>query len=167
MKWINYSRYTGEDFGIDADDLLRALSDFLLQSGFNAQYMQFSEWNEHTLEELKNAIQRALEEGKLFSNENLRQMMEQLEGLSPEQLEQLVNNLVQKLVDEGHITMDDPQNNPQHVGGQAGMGPQSKIKFFSLWRMIRDRLLGIDEAITLLPQRDMRIAEMKQRCKTV
>jgi hypothetical protein len=41
--------------------------------------------------------------------------------------------------------------------------PQSKIKFFSLWRMIRDGSLGIDEAITLLPQRDMRIAEMKQR----
>jgi hypothetical protein len=41
--------------------------------------------------------------------------------------------------------------------------PQSRIKFFSLWRMIRDRSLGTDEAITLLPQRDMRIAEMKQR----
>src|SRR5271156_1235280 len=41
--------------------------------------------------------------------------------------------------------------------------PQSKIKFFSLWRMIRDRSLGIDEAITLLPRRDMRIAEMKHK----
>ena len=48
--------------------------------------------------------------------------------------------------------------------------PQSKIRFFSLWRMIRDGSLGIDEAITLLPQRDMRIAELKQRienCATV
>ena len=32
---INYSKYTGEDFGISAEDLLQALSDFLLQSGFN------------------------------------------------------------------------------------------------------------------------------------
>ena len=39
MKWIKYSRYTGEDFGVDADDLLKALSDFLLQSGFNNPYM--------------------------------------------------------------------------------------------------------------------------------
>ncbi len=39
MKWINYSNYTGEDFGIDAEDLLKALSDFLLQSGFNNPYM--------------------------------------------------------------------------------------------------------------------------------
>ena len=37
MKWIKYSRYTGDDFGIGAEDLLRALSDYLLQSGFNAQ----------------------------------------------------------------------------------------------------------------------------------
>src|SRR2546421_9700114 len=48
--------------------------------------------------------------------------------------------------------------------------PQSKIKFFSLWRRIRERSLGIDEAISLLPKRDMRIAEIKQRmpkCVTV
>ena len=60
---IKYSRYSGEDLGIDAEDLLQALSDFLLESGFNTQYMQFSEFNEHTLEDLKNAIQRALEQG--------------------------------------------------------------------------------------------------------
>jgi hypothetical protein len=41
--------------------------------------------------------------------------------------------------------------------------PQSRIKFFSLWRMIRDGSLGIDEAITSLPRKDMRIAKMKQR----
>ena len=69
---IKYSKYTGEDFGIGAEDLLQALSDFLLQSGFNTQYMPFSEWNEHTLEDLKKAIQQALEQGDLFDNENLR-----------------------------------------------------------------------------------------------
>ena len=29
MKWIRYSKYTGEDLGIDAEDLMQALSDFL------------------------------------------------------------------------------------------------------------------------------------------
>ena len=51
MKWVHYSRYTGEDMGIGAEDLLQALSDFLLESGFNNQYMPFSELNEHTLED--------------------------------------------------------------------------------------------------------------------
>ena len=30
MRWIKYSRYTGEDLGIEAEDLLKALSDFFL-----------------------------------------------------------------------------------------------------------------------------------------
>ena len=76
MKWIHYSRYTGEDLGIGAEDLLQALSDFLLESGFNTQYMPFSEWNQHTLEDLKKAIQQALEQGKLFDTERAEEMMQ-------------------------------------------------------------------------------------------
>jgi len=82
MKWIKYSRYTGEDFGIDSEDLLQALSDFLLESGFNTQYMPFNEWNSHSLEDLKNAIQQALEQGKMFPDDRLQQMMDQLQNLS-------------------------------------------------------------------------------------
>ena len=72
MKWVHYSRYTGEDLGIGAEDLLQALSDFLLESGFNTQYMPFSEWNQHTLDDLKQAIQQALEQGKLFDRRRSR-----------------------------------------------------------------------------------------------
>src|ERR671926_87864 len=98
---IQYSRYTGEDFGISAEDLLQALSDFLLQSGFNSQYMPFSEWNEHTLEDLKKAIQQALEQGKLFQDDQLQEMMERLQNLSQQQMDKLLDNLIQKMVDEG------------------------------------------------------------------
>ncbi|HEY1336013.1 MAG TPA: hypothetical protein VGF59_00820 [Bryobacteraceae bacterium] len=70
MKFIRYSKYNGEDMGIGAEDLLQALSDFLLESGFNTQYMPFSEWNQHTLEDLKKAIQQALEQGKLFDDQS-------------------------------------------------------------------------------------------------
>ena len=48
MKSVCYSRYTGEDLDIGAEDLLKALADFLLQSGFNTQYSQFHEWNQNT-----------------------------------------------------------------------------------------------------------------------
>src|SRR5579872_2327183 len=108
MKWIKYSRYTGDDFGIDSEDLLQALSDFLLQSGFNTQYMPFSEWNEHTLEDLKRALQQALESGKLFDNDALQEMMERLQNMSPEQFDQLLDNLIQKMVNEGQITIEEP-----------------------------------------------------------
>src|SRR5713226_2397639 len=119
MKWIKYSRYTGDDFGIGAEDLLRALSDYLLQSGFNAQSMRFSEFNEHSLEELKRAIQQALENGQLFSDEQLEKMMEQLQAMSEEQMQ----------IDEGHITVEEPGNQQQKAPGRAGNGPEGKVKF--------------------------------------
>ena len=34
--------------------------------------MPFSEWNQHTLEDLKQAIQQALEQGKLFDDDACR-----------------------------------------------------------------------------------------------
>ena len=121
---IKYSKYTGEDFGIDAEDLLQALSDFLLESGFNTQYMPFSEWNEHTLEDLKKAIQQALEQGDLFDNEQLQEMMERLQSMSPEQMDQLLENLVQKMVDEGQITIEQPADAAGGTG--AGSGPRQQ-----------------------------------------
>jgi Ca-activated chloride channel family protein len=123
MRFIKYSKYTGEDFGIDAQDLLNALSNFLLQSGFQAQ---FSEWNSNDLEQLKEAIQRALESGELFPKDQLERMMEQLQAMSQEQLDQLLENLVQKLVDEGHLTVDEMD---QPRPGQGGFGPESRVKF--------------------------------------
>ena len=126
MKWIKYSRYTGEDMGISAEDLLKALSDFLLESGFNTQYMPMSEWNSHTLEDLKKAIQQALEEGKLFDQEALQEMMERLQQLSPEQMDKLLGNLIQKMVDEGQITIEEPANQP---AAGSGAGKDSKVKF--------------------------------------
>jgi len=128
MKWIHYSRYTGEDMGIGAEDLLQALADFLLQSGFNSQYMPFSEWNEHTLEDLKNAIQQALEQGKLFSDDRLQEMMERLQNMSPEQVDKLLENLIQKMVDEGQITIEEP-GDPQAAAPGVGDGKDTRVKF--------------------------------------
>ena len=128
MRWIRYSRYTGEDLGIDANDLLQALSDFLLESGFNTQYMPFSEWNQHTLEDLKKAIERALEQGDLFNDESRREMMERLQSLSPEQLDKLLDNLIQKMVDEGQITVEEATEQQASRPG-VGNGKDSKVKF--------------------------------------
>src|SRR6516162_289905 len=128
MRWIRYSRYTGEDLGIDANDLLQALSDFLLESGFNTQYMPFSEWNQHTLEDLKKAIERALEQGDLFNDESRREMMERLQNLSPEQLDKLLDNLIQKMVDEGQITVEEATEQQASRPG-VGNGEDSKVEF--------------------------------------
>src|ERR1700735_3085225 len=109
MKWISYSRHTGDDFGLSAEDLLKALSDFFLQSGFQNQYMGFSEWNQHTLEDLKDAIQRALEQGEMFDPNESQRIQEALENMSPEQMDQMLDRLVQKLADEGYINTEQQQ----------------------------------------------------------
>jgi len=122
LKRISYSRYTGDDLGVGAEDLLKALSDFFLESGFHNQYMGFSEWNEHTLEQLKEAIQRALERGEMFDNDRAEQIRQQLESMSQEQLDQLLDKLVQKLADEGYINVDEPQAET----GKGGNGNSDK-----------------------------------------
>ncbi len=125
---VRYGKYTGEDLGISAEDLLQALSDFLLQSGFNSQYMPFSEWNEHTLEDLKRALEQALESGKLFDNDAMQEMMERLQSMSREQMDQLLDNLIQKMVNEGQISIEE-NGNPQAPQPGAGNGRDGKVKF--------------------------------------
>ncbi len=117
MSCVKYSRYTGEDLGIGAEDLLKTLADFFLESGFQSRYMQFNEFNRHTLEDLKKALQHALEEGELFNDDQAQRMMQQLEGMSQEQLDQLLDRLVQKLVDEGYLNVAEQENAQSGPGG--------------------------------------------------
>jgi len=116
VKSIRYGRYTGEDFGLSTEDLLKALADFFLNSGFDNPYMRFSEFNEHTLEDLKRALEDAILNGEMFDPERAEQIRQRLESMSGEEIDQLLNRLVQKLVDEGYINTE-PQN-----GGRGGEG---------------------------------------------
>jgi Ca-activated chloride channel homolog len=146
MKWVKFSKYTGDDFGIDANDLMQALSDFFLQSGFNNPYMQFQEWNQQSLDDLKRAIQEALENGQLFPDDQMQQMLEKLAAMSPEQLEQLLENLVQKLAEEGLISTqqaDDTEGKGKGQGreGQARFEVTDKSLDFLGFKTLKD-LLG-------------------------
>jgi Ca-activated chloride channel family protein len=123
MKWIKYSKFTGEDLGIDAEDLLKALSDFFLQSGFNDPYNPTGKMQEQSMEELRDAIRHALESGSLFPEDQREEMMEQFQAMSPEQVEQLIDTLVQKLMENGNISTDQPPG----VGN--GTGPEGKAQF--------------------------------------
>src|ERR1700678_3623960 len=118
MKWIHHTRFTGDVFGLSSDDLLKALSDFFLESGFQNQYMGFSEWNQHSLEDLKNTIQRALEQGEMFDADQAQRIQQALENMTSEQMGEMMNRLVQKLVDEGYINVDQQPAN-ESGGGQG------------------------------------------------
>jgi Ca-activated chloride channel family protein len=121
MKSVRYTKYTGEDFGLSAEDLMRALADYFLNSGFDNPYMQFNEFNENSLEELKRAIEEALLRGDFVDPEKAQQIQEALENMTGEQIEQMLDRMVQKLADEGYINTD-PQS------GGAGQGGESKVE---------------------------------------
>jgi len=128
MRKISYSRFAEEDLGIETEDLLRALSDYFLQSGFQDPYLQFSEMNQHTLEELKQAIERALEGGELFDPERAEQIRERLQQMSGEQRERLIERLIQKLEEGGYINAEDsPVESPSAPG--PGGGPETDMRF--------------------------------------
>jgi Ca-activated chloride channel family protein len=129
MKWVRYSRYTAEDLGLSAEDLLKALADFFLESGFDNPYMQFSEMNQQTLENLKQVLQRALEQGEMFDQERAEKIRQMLEQMSPEELDQLLDRLAQKLVDEGYISMDrEPQQEGAPQGGKGNQDARVKVE---------------------------------------
>ena len=109
MRWIQYSQFVDDDFGLSAEDLMRALSDFFLQSGFQDPYGG-SNYGDETLDMLREALRRALENGELIPPEEFQK-------LSPEQVEALIDRLLAKLQTEGYVTP------PQQGPGQAERDP--------------------------------------------
>jgi len=146
MKWVNFSKYTGDDFGIDAQELMEALADFFLESGYNSQFRQFPNWDQNSLEDLKQAIQNALERGDLFPNDRVQEILEKLAKMTPEQMDRLLDNLVQKLAAEGHITVDQPGE----AGGNGEPGARFEVTDKSLdflgFKTLKDLLGSLGKA---------------------
>ena len=70
MKRIRYSKYVPDPAGeMSMEDLLSALSDYLLQSGFNDNFWYEMPEGEQTLDELRRALEQALLNGEMFDEE--------------------------------------------------------------------------------------------------
>ncbi len=129
MKKIRYSKYVPDPASeMSMEDLLNALSDYLLQSGFQNSYGMYDMRDmEQTLEELKKAIEQALLNGDLFDEE----MQEQIENMYLEgKLDELIEQIIQRMQQEDYVSIDqphDPSKNPS-VGGQVGQN-ESQVKF--------------------------------------
>src|SRR5271165_4915181 len=130
MKVIKYGKYTGEPADeVDLDELVKRLGDFLLQSGFESQYYGLSEFDaSRSMEALRDAILRALQEGDLLPedamSDELRDMLQDPGALNSQEIRELIDKLVQRMTQEGFIN---PQQPPQVTpppqttpGGQLG-----------------------------------------------
>ena len=59
----------------------------------------------------------------------MQQMMEKLQSMSPDQINQLLESLVQKLADEGHVSISHPDKPIEQPQGGSGAAPDASIKF--------------------------------------
>src|SRR5882762_1616296 len=124
MKRIRYSKYVPDPAGeMSMEDLLGALSDYLLQSGFQESMWYELPEGEQTLDDLKCAIEQALLSGEMF-DENLREQIEQMQADG--QLEELIERMQQ----EDYISVDEPHDPSRRssVGGQTGEAQQAKFE---------------------------------------
>jgi Ca-activated chloride channel family protein len=128
MKRIRYSKYVSDPAGdMSMEDLLSALSDYFLQSGFNDNFWYELPEGEQTLDDLKRALEQALLNGEQFDEEmrdRLQQM--QMDG----ELEELIEKLIERMQQEDYISIDRPHDPSKRssVGGQVG-DAQQQAKF--------------------------------------
>jgi Ca-activated chloride channel family protein len=130
MKFTRYSKYApnaADD--IDLQELMSRLSDFLLQSGFESQFgiyeMDSERSREQMMDELREAILRALQEGDLLPPELMEQMLQNPDLSQNQELRDIVNQIMQRMEEEGFISRPDrpAQVTPppsQTPGGQVG-----------------------------------------------
>ena len=88
---------------------MRALSDFFLQSGFESQYMQFSEMDSNALERLKEAIEQALRSGELFDPSRPSRWLSNSRACPARSFNSLSNRMVQKLPKKATSTPSSPE----------------------------------------------------------
>src|SRR5215207_6158685 len=125
MRFHTYTKFSPElADAIDLQSLLDKLADFLLQSGFaggeNQSYYGWDGGNEgnHSLD--------ALKQGGQFTPE----MLEALRGGDDEEgqakLAQLLDQLVQRLIEEGYLNVENAPQMP--AGHQSVTGPGGLAK---------------------------------------
>src|ERR1700724_817715 len=143
MKRVRYTKFTGDlssSFGLE--DLMQALSDFLLDSGFYDPYSsRFQEFNgDQTMENLREAIRQALESGELFDEE----AQEKFNQLDAQQVEELIDQIIEKMHEQNFINAEQPEQGQGQQGdgnGEARFEVTDKGMDFLGYKALRD-LLG-------------------------
>ena len=130
MKYTKYSKYApdaAED--IDLQELMSRLSDFFLQSGYESQFgiyeMDPERSREKMMDELREAILRALQEGDLLPPELMEQMLNNPNISENPELSDVIEQIIQRMEEEGFISRP---NQPAQItpppsqtpGGQVG-----------------------------------------------
>jgi Ca-activated chloride channel family protein len=126
MRFIRYGKFNGLDVSsLNLGDLMEALSDSLLYSGYDDDYYWTRQRTpqDTTLDALRRALLQALMDQGLLEQWQIQEMLSQNEGkFKGSQLEEMLNQLIERLVEEGYLTLrEEPQT--QQAREQMGGGP--------------------------------------------
>src|SRR5256885_3168862 len=111
MRFTRYSKFNGLDvYGINLGDLMEALSDSLLYSGYDDDYYWSREpaTQDTSLDALRRAVLQALMDQGLMSQHQIQQMLDENEGkYEGSQLQETLNQLIERLVEEGYLKLQE------------------------------------------------------------
>jgi Ca-activated chloride channel family protein len=129
VRYHTYSRFDPKlADAVDLQSLLDQLADFLLQSGFaggpssQPYWGDFAEDADRSLEALKEAILRALMDSGQFTPEMLKALRGDGDDETRGELAGLLDQLVQRLIDEGFLDLQAPPQMPDSHQAVAGPG---------------------------------------------
>ncbi|HEY3441912.1 MAG TPA: hypothetical protein VGK29_14210 [Paludibaculum sp.] len=117
MKRIKYSKFEEDDLGLSAEDLMRMLGDLLLDSGYSG-------FSELTMEQLREALKKALEERGEYSQA---------------QIDQALAGLLAKLEEDGYVSTEEQQD-------RVTVNVTDKAVDFLGFKTLKDLLGGLGRA---------------------
>src|ERR1700704_750456 len=127
MKFTRYSKFKGLDISsLNLGDLMEGLSDSLLDSGYDDDYYWTRQRTpqDTSLDALRRALLQALMDQDPLSQRQIQQMLDENEGkYEGSQLQEMLNQLIERLVEEGYLTLhEEPQRRRREMVQGAGEG---------------------------------------------
>jgi Ca-activated chloride channel family protein len=122
MKFVKYSKYVADPFDdLSAEDLLQMLGDFLLDSGFYSQFQNMQEMDpDRTMEQLHQALLEALRDQGKIPGDMFEQMLQNWEDYQNSELAAKINQLLERLSEEGYVSVEQPNPGQREMMNQPG-----------------------------------------------
>lgn len=125
MRFTRYSKFKGLDISsINLGDLMDALSDSLLDSGYDDDYYwtRQRQPRDTSLDALRRALLQALMDQRLLNEQQIQEMLAENDGkFKGSLLEEMLNQLIERLVEEGYLSFGEkPRERDQRRNGGKG-----------------------------------------------
>jgi Ca-activated chloride channel family protein len=126
MKFTRYSKFKGFDVSsINLGDLMDGMSDALLDSGYDDDYYWTRQRKptDTSLDALRAALLKGLMDKGVIDEHQIREMLTENQGkFKGSLLEELLNQLIERLVEEGYLTLREEPQRREDQGQGNGQG---------------------------------------------